>query len=210
MIGSRLWQIVGWTMLHYFWVGAALGAVAFLVRRRLRSAAANVRYLFALGSLLLLSVAPAAIALVVMQKVVPRPRYGETLLAELAVRPEAGSGGRAAADGERWHAIARGGCRIIAPVAACAGQPQLLAVLNLAAMWLALALGLRRAADVRADDRGAAGGGTFAAAKPAAGRRPDYRNVPAIGGLAAESRTAWAWPSATALPPRSWWACCVR
>ena len=26
MIGFRLWQIAGWTMLHYFWVGAALGA----------------------------------------------------------------------------------------------------------------------------------------------------------------------------------------
>ena len=28
MIGFRLWQIMGWTMLHYLWVGAALGAVA--------------------------------------------------------------------------------------------------------------------------------------------------------------------------------------
>ena len=37
----------------------------------LRSAAASVRYLFALGSLLLLSVAPAAIAVVVMQNLAP-------------------------------------------------------------------------------------------------------------------------------------------
>ena len=71
MIGFRLWQIAGWTMLHYFWVGAALGAVALLVRQRLRSAAASVRYLVALGSLLLLSVAPAAIAVVVMQNLAP-------------------------------------------------------------------------------------------------------------------------------------------
>jgi len=28
MIGFRLWQIAGWTMLHYLWLGAALGAVA--------------------------------------------------------------------------------------------------------------------------------------------------------------------------------------
>ena len=60
MIGSRLWQIAGWTMLHYFWVGAALGVLALLVRQRLRPAAAGVRYLFALGSLLLLSMAPLA------------------------------------------------------------------------------------------------------------------------------------------------------
>ena len=71
MIGFRLWQIAGWTMLHYFWVGAALGAVALLARQRLRSAAASVRYLFAVGSLLLLSVAPAAIAVVVMQNLAP-------------------------------------------------------------------------------------------------------------------------------------------
>jgi hypothetical protein len=32
MIGFRLWQIAGWTMLHYFWVGAALGTVALLAR----------------------------------------------------------------------------------------------------------------------------------------------------------------------------------
>ena len=42
-----------------------------LVRPRLRSAAADVRYLVALGSLLLLSVAPAVIAVVVMQNVAP-------------------------------------------------------------------------------------------------------------------------------------------
>ncbi len=58
MIGSRLWQVAGWTMLHYFWVGAALGAAALLVRQRLRPAAAGVRYLFALGSLALVSVRP--------------------------------------------------------------------------------------------------------------------------------------------------------
>lgn len=53
MITFRLWQIAGWTMLHYFWVGAVLGTAALAVRPKLRSASASVRYLFALGSLLL-------------------------------------------------------------------------------------------------------------------------------------------------------------
>ena len=59
MIGCRLWQIAGWTMLHYLWVGAALGAVGLLVRRQLRSAPASVRYLVALGSLMLLASRPS-------------------------------------------------------------------------------------------------------------------------------------------------------
>ena len=71
MIGLRLWQLAGWTMLHYLWVGALLGAAALLVRHRLRSTPANVRYLVALVSLLLLSVAPAAIALVVIEQLGP-------------------------------------------------------------------------------------------------------------------------------------------
>jgi beta-lactamase regulating signal transducer with metallopeptidase domain len=71
MIASRLWQVAGWTMLHYLWAGAALGLLAFVVRRRLRTAAANVRYVFALGSLLLLSAAPLVIAVVVAQKLAP-------------------------------------------------------------------------------------------------------------------------------------------
>ena len=71
MIGLRLWQLAGWTMLHYLWLGAAMGAAALLLRQRLRSAPANVRYLAALGSLLLLSVAPAAIALTVGSQLAP-------------------------------------------------------------------------------------------------------------------------------------------
>ncbi len=71
MIGYRLWQVVGWTMLHYLWIGAAMGVVAMLMRQRLRFAAANLRYLIALGSLLLLSLAPVAIAIVVSHNILP-------------------------------------------------------------------------------------------------------------------------------------------
>ena len=69
MIGSRLWEIAGWTMLHYFWVGAALGAAAIFARRALRPASANIRYAAALGSLLLLAAAPVVIAAVMAKNI---------------------------------------------------------------------------------------------------------------------------------------------
>ena len=136
MIASHLWQIAGWTMLHYLWVGAMLGAVVLLVRQRLRSAAANTRYLFALGGLLLLSVAPAAIAVVVMQDISPAP-HNVSLPADSARQPAAMS------------------LEQVRPMVATAGMPvpaeaanlpaqadsphgseQLLAAMNLAAMCL--------------------------------------------------------------------------
>ncbi len=89
MITFRLWQIAGWTMLHYFWVGAVLGAAALAVRPKLRSASASVRYLFALGSLLLLSVAPAVIAVVVMQNLAPA-EYSVPLPVDSASQPAVG------------------------------------------------------------------------------------------------------------------------
>ena len=55
MIAYRIWQIAGWTMLHYLWVGAVLGVAAIVLRLFLRSAAANVRYVATLGSLLLMA-----------------------------------------------------------------------------------------------------------------------------------------------------------
>ena len=89
MIGFRLWQIAGWTMLHYLWAGAALGAVALFMRRTLRSTTANVRYGFALVSLMLLSIAPAAIAVVVTQNVAPAVPSEPASMEGSAVQPEA-------------------------------------------------------------------------------------------------------------------------
>lgn len=76
MTSLRLWQIAGWTMLHYVWVGAALGAAALLVRQTLRHAPAGVRYLVALATLFLLSVAPVAIGIVVNHNLAPLPYHG--------------------------------------------------------------------------------------------------------------------------------------
>ncbi|MEN6407068.1 MAG: M56 family metallopeptidase [Thermoguttaceae bacterium] len=63
MIGSRLWLVAGWTMLHYFWIGAVFGAALLLVRWRLRTADVAVRYAAALVGFVLLCAIPAGIVL---------------------------------------------------------------------------------------------------------------------------------------------------
>ena len=88
MTGFRLWQITGWTMLHYLWFGKALGMASLLVRQKLRAATPGARYGFAVGSLLLLSMAPAAIAVVVAQSLPSGARH-EPRSEDSAIRPDA-------------------------------------------------------------------------------------------------------------------------
>jgi beta-lactamase regulating signal transducer with metallopeptidase domain len=57
-----LWQLAGWTMLHYLWIGAALGLAAVAIRRACRRLPAHVRYGVALVCLVLLAAAPFVIA----------------------------------------------------------------------------------------------------------------------------------------------------
>ncbi len=148
MLGLRVWQIVGWTMLHYFWVGAALGALALLGRRCSRSSAAGVRYLLALGSLLLLSGAPAAIALVVMQSF-PAAAPREALIVEVAGRPIAVPPAAAPLPmAEGGGLLPAAGMELSAPAPAAQGSERFWAALELGRDVLALALDLRRAADV--------------------------------------------------------------
>ncbi len=80
MIDFRIWQIAGWTMLHYLWVGAVVGVVAAAVRLLLRSREANLRYLAALGCFAVLGIAPLPIALVVSIRI-PSPPRSEPLVA---------------------------------------------------------------------------------------------------------------------------------
>jgi beta-lactamase regulating signal transducer with metallopeptidase domain len=61
LTGSRPWLAAGWTMLHFLWVGGAIGLVAALGRRALRGAVPEARYGFALLGLAAMAVAPAAI-----------------------------------------------------------------------------------------------------------------------------------------------------
>ncbi len=59
---TTLWQLVGWTMLHFLWVGGAIGILAAIARRAIRSASPEVRHAAAVLSLALLVLAPGAIA----------------------------------------------------------------------------------------------------------------------------------------------------
>jgi len=73
MTGARPWLAAGWTMLHFLWVGGALGLVAAVGRRTLRAARPEVRYGFALSCLAALSLAPAAIVVLLMASAEPEP-----------------------------------------------------------------------------------------------------------------------------------------
>ena len=59
---SQLWLLAGWTMLHYLWAGLLFSLVAAVGRWLLRGTSANVRYVYALACLLVLTVAPMGIA----------------------------------------------------------------------------------------------------------------------------------------------------
>src|SRR5262249_49509094 len=60
--GLELWQLAGWTMLHFLWVGALIGIAAAIVRVIARHAPPSVRYTVGLACFLLLAGAPGGIA----------------------------------------------------------------------------------------------------------------------------------------------------
>ncbi len=82
MSDLRIWQIAGWTMLHYLWVGGALGAIALIMRRLLTRRAANLRYLAALGCFAVLGAAPLPIAVIVTSSLPPPPQSQPRIEAE--------------------------------------------------------------------------------------------------------------------------------
>jgi WD40 repeat protein/beta-lactamase regulating signal transducer with metallopeptidase domain len=58
---NSLWLAIGWTMLHFFWVGGLIGIGTAVALRLVRGALAEVRYAIALTGLAVLALAPAAI-----------------------------------------------------------------------------------------------------------------------------------------------------
>src|SRR5258708_6186787 len=60
LMQSPLWQTAGWVMLHFLWVGGAIGLFAALGRLLLPNNPAR-RYAFALGCFAALFVAPGFI-----------------------------------------------------------------------------------------------------------------------------------------------------
>jgi beta-lactamase regulating signal transducer with metallopeptidase domain len=60
LMGSPLWVAAGWTMVHFYWIGAALGLAGLMGRRALRAARPEARYALALTVLAVMAVVPAA------------------------------------------------------------------------------------------------------------------------------------------------------
>ncbi len=81
MIDFRIWQIAGWTMLHYLWVGSVLGIAAAAARLLMRSRGANLRYAAALTCFAALGIAPLPIAVVVTSRLSSPPPRSEPLAA---------------------------------------------------------------------------------------------------------------------------------
>lgn len=62
MSTSTLWLGMGWTMLHFLWVGTVIGCLGGLALRAMRNAAPERRYVLALATLAMLALAPVGIA----------------------------------------------------------------------------------------------------------------------------------------------------
>ncbi|HUG93695.1 MAG TPA: efflux RND transporter periplasmic adaptor subunit, partial [Planctomycetaceae bacterium] len=73
-IASHTWTIAGWTMLHFLWVGAAIGLAAAVVRVLMRRAGPEWRYVAGLAFFALSAAAPAGIAVGVSQSLVFQTR----------------------------------------------------------------------------------------------------------------------------------------
>jgi beta-lactamase regulating signal transducer with metallopeptidase domain len=58
----QLWQIAGWTMLHFLWLGTLVGLAAGALRLLLRRASPNLRYVAATTTLAILASLPFGIA----------------------------------------------------------------------------------------------------------------------------------------------------
>ncbi len=65
----ELWQLAGWTMWHYSWIGAVLGIAIIAAREILKSFAPRSRYLFAVTSLAVLTLAPILTAVVIARSI---------------------------------------------------------------------------------------------------------------------------------------------
>src|SRR4051794_29431810 len=60
---SDLWNIAGWTMIHFLWTGALVAFTAFIGKMLLKRTSPTVRYTFALTCLCTLTALPIVIAL---------------------------------------------------------------------------------------------------------------------------------------------------
>jgi beta-lactamase regulating signal transducer with metallopeptidase domain len=87
----HLWTVAGWTMIHFFWVGGAIGLLAALGRRLLRPAGAQARYLFLLICFLALLAAPLAIGRRLVQEASGQAIFGGSHPSAASAEPASGA-----------------------------------------------------------------------------------------------------------------------
>src|SRR3954447_16925609 len=62
---SNLWNLAGWTMIHFLWTGALVALAAVIGKVLLKRTSATIRYIFTLTTLCVLAALPIAIALTI-------------------------------------------------------------------------------------------------------------------------------------------------
>ena len=74
---DRFWNLLGWTMWHYLWVGAIFSMAVMVLRILLRRSSPNLRYLAAVVSLVILALLTLSIGwrLAVETTVSSSPRF---------------------------------------------------------------------------------------------------------------------------------------
>ncbi len=63
LVHSRAWLLLGWSMIHFLWLGAAVLVAAGILRLLLRRTPPNARYTLAVATLMILVASPALVAI---------------------------------------------------------------------------------------------------------------------------------------------------
>jgi beta-lactamase regulating signal transducer with metallopeptidase domain/tetratricopeptide (TPR) repeat protein len=85
---SRVWTALGWTMLHCVWVGMAVGLLAAILRRLLKSASPELRY----GLAFLCFAALAGSPIMIFIRVLERPEPSGALVRAFAEKGQSTTG----------------------------------------------------------------------------------------------------------------------
>ena len=68
------WPAIGWTMIHFLWIGTLIGLLAWAGRLLLRQSRPQIRYCFSAGCLLVLAASPGLILWQLLPEAASPPR----------------------------------------------------------------------------------------------------------------------------------------
>ena len=111
---SPAWNVAGWTMIHFFWIGLAIAALGGVLRLACRHAQPAVGYLISLTTLVLLAITPAAVPWRQCQNVCAYLSASVLTMPQFArLRPYASGGHALPRDGalDAIYEVERGGKR---------------------------------------------------------------------------------------------------